>query len=58
MGRYGDELPGQRQEQCQHLVHILVRHDAEQEDELLPREAVPEALDGGPHPVGVVTAVQ
>ena len=31
---------------------------SQQEDELLPREAVPEALDGGPHPVGVVTAVQ
>ena len=42
----------------QHFVHILVRHDADQEHELLPREAVAQALHGGPHPVGVVTAVQ
>ena len=58
MGRYGDELPGQRQEQCQHLVHILIRHDAEQEHELLPRKAVPQALHSGPHSVGVVAAIQ
>ena len=58
VGRDRDEPLCQRQQQRQHLVHILVGHDAEQEDELLPREAVPEALDGGPHPVGVVTAVQ
>ena len=58
VGRDRDEPLCQRQQQCQHLVHILVGHDAEQEDELLPRESVPEALDGGPHPVGVVTAVQ
>ena len=35
------------------LRHILVRHDAEQEHELLPRKAVPQALHGGPHSVGV-----
>ncbi len=34
--RDGDELLRQRQQQRQHLVHILVGHDAEQEDELLP----------------------
>ena len=38
MGRDGDELLCQRQQQRQHLIHVLVGHDAEQEDELLPRE--------------------
>ena len=42
----------------EHLVHILVCHDADQKNELLPGEAVSQALHRGTHSVGVVAAVQ
>ena len=58
VGRHRHEPLCQRGQQVQHLVHILVGHDAEEEDEFLPREAVPQALHRGPHPVGIVAAVQ
>ena len=56
--RHGHEPLGQRCQQRQHLVHILVSHDADQKDEFLPGEAVFQALHRGAHPVGVVAAVQ
>ena len=56
--RHGHEPLGQRCQQRQHLVHVLVGHDADQKDEFLPGEAVFQALHCGAHPVGVVAAVQ
>ena len=58
VGRHSHELLCQRGQQLQHLVHILVGHDADQEHELLTGEAVLQALHRGPHAVGVVAAVQ
>ena len=58
MRRHGHEPLGQRCQQRQHLVHVLVGHDADQKDEFLPGEAVFQALHRGAHPVGVVAAVQ
>ena len=52
------ELVCQREQKLQHLVHVLVGHDAEQKDEFLAGETVVQTLDRGPHPVGVVAAVQ
>ena len=56
--RHGHEPLGQRCQQRQHLVHVLVCHDADQKDEFLPGETVFQALHRGAHPVGVVAAVQ
>ncbi len=58
MRRHRDEPHRQRSQQAEHLVHILVRHDAHKEHELLPGEAVFQTLHCGPHTVGVVAAVQ
>ncbi len=56
--RYRHKPLCQRCQQRQHLVHILVCHNADEKDEFLPGEAVFQALHRGAHPVGVVAAVQ
>ena len=58
VGRYRYKPLCQRGQQGQHLVHILVCHNTDEKDELFAGEAVFQALHRGPHPVGVVAAVQ
>ena len=54
----GKEPLRQRRQDLQHTVHVLIRHDGQQEHELLIREQLPQAVRCGGHALGVVAAVQ
>ena len=58
VGPDGKDPGSQRRQQVQHVLHILVRQNAQQEHQLLPGEQGLQTLSRGCDAVGIVGAVQ